>query len=61
MIDPSVVVERVCTLPALSAAAVRLHGLARDPRSSVADFEAVIRLDPGQTYRNRIRFRFFTC
>jgi putative nucleotidyltransferase with HDIG domain len=49
VIAPAEVAARVRALPALSVAAVRLHALVADPRSSAADFEAVIRPDPSLT------------
>ncbi len=49
MIAPQTILERVKALPTLSTAAVRLSELARDPRSSAADFERVIRPDPALT------------
>jgi putative nucleotidyltransferase with HDIG domain len=49
VIAASVVLAGVKELPTLSAAAVRLAALARDPRSSAADFEGVIRPDPALT------------
>ncbi len=49
MIALPTVLARVKTLPTLSAAAVRLSELARDPRSSAADFENLIRPDPALT------------
>lgn len=49
MIEPGLILERLKELPTLSATAARLAGLARDERSSVADFERVIRPDPALT------------
>ena len=49
MIAPEGILSRLKDLPTLSAAAVRLAGLARDERSSAADFEKVIRPDPALT------------
>jgi putative nucleotidyltransferase with HDIG domain len=49
VIDPALVAARVRALPALSAAAARLHALAADPRSSAADLDEVIRPDPALT------------
>ena len=49
MIAPSVILSRVKALPTLSGAALRLSELARDQRSSAADFERVIRPDPALT------------
>ena len=49
MIAPEAVFARIEALPTLSTAAVRVAQLARDERSSAADFERVIRPDPGLT------------
>ena len=49
MIAPALVLSRVKELPALSATALRLAELARDDRSSAADFERVVRPDPALT------------
>ncbi len=49
MIAPALVLSRVKELPALSATALRLAELARDDRSSAADFEQVVRPDPALT------------
>lgn len=49
MIAPERILSRVKELPALSSAVVRLSALARDERSSAADFEKAIRPDPALT------------
>lgn len=49
MIAPQQILSRLKELPTLSAAVVRLSALARDERSSAADFEKVIRPDPALT------------
>jgi putative nucleotidyltransferase with HDIG domain len=49
MIAPPVILSRVKALPTLSATALRLSELARDPRSSAVDFERAIKPDPALT------------
>jgi putative nucleotidyltransferase with HDIG domain len=49
VIAPQEVLSRLKNLPTLSSAAVKLAALARDERSSAADFERVIRPDPALT------------
>ncbi len=49
MIAPEQILARVKQLPMLSTAVVRVADLARDERSSAADFEKVIRPDPALT------------
>jgi putative nucleotidyltransferase with HDIG domain len=49
VIAPQAMLSRVKALPTLSTAALRLSDLARDPRSSAADFERVIKPDPALT------------
>jgi putative nucleotidyltransferase with HDIG domain len=55
VIGPDQVLAQVKLLPTLSAASLRLSELARDPRSSAADFEKLIRPDPALT-ANLLRF-----
>jgi putative nucleotidyltransferase with HDIG domain len=49
VIAPDRILSRLRSLPTLSATAVRLSALARDERSSAADFEKAIRPDPALT------------
>jgi putative nucleotidyltransferase with HDIG domain len=49
VIAPALVLSRVKALPALSSTALQLASLARDDRSSAADFERVVRPDPALT------------
>jgi putative nucleotidyltransferase with HDIG domain len=49
VITPEEILARVKQLPTLSAAVARVAELARDERSSAADFEKVIRPDPALT------------
>ncbi len=49
MIATEAVLRKVRALPALSTSAIRVQELARDDRSSAADFERVIRPDPALT------------
>lgn len=49
MIDPHVLLQEVRALPSLSPAVARLQAVLRDPRSSAADVEAALRMDPAMT------------
>ncbi|BDG07982.1 HDOD domain-containing protein [Anaeromyxobacter paludicola] len=55
MITPDRIAGAIAQLPTLSTVATRLWSLTRDERSSVADFEAVIRPDPALT-ANLLRY-----